>query len=50
MPTLKGFFGRVDKGAWVAWKLAEDAANPDFERVIEIEDSYVQIFGHAGCR
>jgi trehalose-6-phosphate synthase len=40
VPTLKGFFGRVDKGAWVAWKLAEDAANPDFERVIEIEDSY----------
>ncbi|KJS14317.1 MAG: glucosylglycerol-phosphate synthase [Hoeflea sp. BRH_c9] len=40
VPTLKGFFGRVDKGAWIAWKLAEDAANPDFERVIEIEDSY----------
>ena len=40
VPTLKGFFGRVDKGAWIAWKLADDAANPDFERVIEIEDSY----------
>lgn len=40
VPTLKGFFGRVDKGAWVAWKLAEDPSNPDFERVIEIEDSY----------
>ena len=40
VPTLKGFFGRVDKGAWVAWKLAEDTANPDFERVVEIEDSY----------
>ncbi len=40
VPTLKGFFGRVDKGAWVAWKLADDPANPNFERVIEIEDSY----------
>lgn len=40
VPTLKGFFGRVEKGAWVAWKLAEDPSNPDFERVIEIDDSY----------
>ncbi|PZX18277.1 glucosylglycerol-phosphate synthase [Palleronia aestuarii] len=40
VPTLKGFFSRVDKGAWVAWKLAEDPSNPDFERVVEIDDSY----------
>ena len=40
VPTLKGFFGRVDKGSWVAWKLAEDTSNPGFERVVEIEDSY----------
>ncbi|RVV96741.1 glucosylglycerol-phosphate synthase [Mesobaculum littorinae] len=40
VPTLKGFFGRVPKGAWVAWKLAEDPSNPDFKRVVEIEDSY----------
>ncbi|SES31379.1 glucosyl-glycerol phosphate synthase [Tranquillimonas rosea] len=40
VPTLKGFFGRVEKGAWVAWKEAEDTSNPDFERVVEIEDSY----------
>ncbi len=40
VPTLKGFFGRVDKGAWVAWKHADDPSNPDFERVVEIEDSY----------
>lgn len=40
VPTLKGFFGRVQKGAWVAWKLAEDTSDPGFERVIEIEDSY----------
>ena len=40
VPTLKSFFGRFDKGAWVAWKHADDPANPDFERVIEIDDQY----------
>jgi hypothetical protein len=30
VPTLKSFFGAVDHGAWVAWKLAEDPANPGF--------------------
>ena len=40
VPTLKSFFGRAGKGAWVAWKLADDPADPDFERVIEITDAY----------
>ncbi|MEM1344933.1 MAG: glucosylglycerol-phosphate synthase [Pseudomonadota bacterium] len=40
VPTLKSFFGSVGHGAWVAWKLAENPAEPDFERVIEIEDSF----------
>jgi len=40
VPTLKSFFGRVGKGSWVAWKLAEDPANPDFDRVVEIEDTF----------
>ncbi|MCC1494024.1 glucosylglycerol-phosphate synthase [Cognatishimia sp. F0-27] len=40
VPTLKSFFGSVDHGAWVAWKLADDPSNPDFERVIEIDDVY----------
>ncbi|SHJ05121.1 glucosylglycerol-phosphate synthase [Palleronia salina] len=40
VPTLKSFFGRVDKGAWVAWKLSSTPAEPDFERVVEIEDSF----------
>jgi len=40
VPTLKGVMGRMGNGAWVAWKHAEDPANPDFERVIEIDDSY----------
>ena len=40
VPTLKGFFGKVSRGAWVAWKLAEDTSNPGFDPVIEISDSF----------
>lgn len=40
VPTLKSFFGSVDHGAWVAWKLAEDPSNPGFDKVVEIKDSY----------
>ncbi|MGY6549672.1 MAG: glucosylglycerol-phosphate synthase [Roseinatronobacter sp.] len=40
VPTLKGFLGHADRGAWVAWKEAEDPTNPDFERVIEVSDSF----------
>ncbi|MGY6707208.1 MAG: trehalose-6-phosphate synthase, partial [Rhizobiaceae bacterium] len=40
VPTLKSFFGRFESGAWVAWKEAEDVSNPDFERVVEIDDAY----------
>ena len=40
VPTLKSFFGKVDHGAWIAWKLAEDPENPDFEQRIEINDDY----------
>ncbi|WP_121061725.1 glucosylglycerol-phosphate synthase [Chachezhania antarctica] len=40
VPTLKSFFGGVDHGAWVAWKLSDDPSNPDFERRVEIEDAY----------
>lgn len=40
VPTLKSFFGSVDHGAWVAWKLTEDASNPTFEQIIEIDDAY----------
>ena len=40
VPTLKSFFGRFEKGAWVAWKEASDSANPGFDRVIEIDDQY----------
>jgi glucosylglycerol-phosphate synthase len=40
VPTMKSFFGRVDHAAWVAWKLADDPADPGFERVLEVEDSF----------
>ena len=40
VPTLKSFFGAVDHGAWVAWKLADDPSQPEFDRVVEISDAY----------
>ncbi|MGY6696267.1 MAG: glucosylglycerol-phosphate synthase [Roseinatronobacter sp.] len=40
VPTLKGFLGSAKRGAWVAWKEAEDTSAPDFDPVIEISDSY----------
>lgn len=40
VPTLKSFFGGVKKGAWVAWKLAEDPSNPGFETVVEVDDEF----------
>ena len=40
VPTLKGFFGQVDHASWVAWKHAEDPANPGFDRIIDISDSF----------
>lgn len=40
VPTLKSYFGKVDRGAWIAWKLAEDPENPDFAQKVEISDAY----------
>ncbi|WP_454917236.1 glucosylglycerol-phosphate synthase [Xanthobacter sediminis] len=40
VPTLKALLGRIDRAAWVAWKEAEDPADPGFERVVEISDSF----------
>ena len=42
VPTLKSFFGSVNHGAWIAWKLADDPDNPEFEQRIEINDDYGQ--------
>ncbi len=42
VPTLKSFFGRVDRGrgAWVAWKQVGARQKDRFERVVQIEDSF----------
>ena len=40
VPTLKSFFGSVDHGAWIAWKLADDPDAPDFEQKVDITDEY----------
>ncbi len=40
VPTLKSFFGKVDHGAWVAWKLADDSNEPGWDRQIEVDDSF----------
>ena len=42
VPTLKSFFGQVRHGAWIAWKLAPNPENPDFDQRIEIDDDYGQ--------
>lgn len=38
VPTLKSFFGTAEHASWIAWKLADDPANPGFEKVVEIND------------
>ena len=40
VPTLKSFFGTAEHATWIAWKLAEDPANPEFEKVVEINDMH----------
>lgn len=40
VPTLKSFFGSVEHASWIAWKLAADPSNPDFEQKVEISDEY----------
>lgn len=40
VPTLKSFFGEVDHGAWVAWKLREHGEMPDWDRIVTISDDF----------
>ncbi|MGP9789710.1 glucosylglycerol-phosphate synthase [Roseinatronobacter sp. NSM] len=40
VPTLKGFLGTAQRGAWVAWKECADTSAPGFDPVIEISDSF----------
>ena len=41
VPTLKSFFRRLEPGggAWVAWKEHDPETDPDFERVIHIDEA-----------
>lgn len=38
VPTLKSFFGTAEHASWIAWKLADDPAHPNFDKVVEISD------------
>jgi glucosylglycerol-phosphate synthase len=41
VPTLKSFFGAVERGAWVAWKQVDPKSkDKDFEQVVRMSDSY----------
>ncbi|MBP2435703.1 glucosylglycerol-phosphate synthase [Microbacterium amylolyticum] len=40
VPTIKGVMGRMKSASWVAWKHADDPDNPQFEQIIDIDDSY----------
>lgn len=40
VPTLKSFFGAVNRGAWVAWKQVEEDGVVDFDRRIQVTDTY----------
>ena len=41
VPTLKGFFGRVSKGAWVAWKkVRSHDAPPSWPRTVNFKDEW----------
>ncbi|MGD1953820.1 MAG: trehalose-6-phosphate synthase, partial [Sphingomonadales bacterium] len=42
VPALKGFFGSVDKGCWIAWKQSEQEGVANFDQRIEIDDSFGQ--------
>ncbi|MEO0412978.1 MAG: glucosylglycerol-phosphate synthase [Pseudomonadota bacterium] len=42
VPALKGFFGSVDKGCWIAWKQSKEEGIADFQQRIEIDDSFGQ--------
>lgn len=40
VPTLKSFFGEVDRGAWVAWKQVSEKKQDSFDRVVQISDAF----------
>ena len=40
VPALKGFFGEVERGCWVAWKQVSAKEQGSFEKNITINDSF----------
>jgi len=40
VPTLKSFFGSVDKGTWVAWKKHDAEGAPEWEPRVTFDDQY----------
>lgn len=39
VPTLKSFFGEIDRGAWVAWTQVKAKHQEQFQRVVTVSDS-----------
>ena len=40
VPTLKSFFGRVERGTWVAWKHASEPTRTPWPRRVSFDDSW----------
>ena len=39
VPTLKSFFGEIDRGAWVAWTQVKAKEQANFRQVVTVKDS-----------
>jgi len=39
VPTLKSFFGEMDRGSWIAWTQVKPKHHESFERVVRVSDS-----------
>jgi len=39
VPTLKSFFGEIDRGSWVAWTQVKSKEQETFERIVRVSDS-----------
>lgn len=39
VPTLKSFFGEMDRGSWIAWTQVKPKQQEGFERVVRVSDS-----------
>jgi glucosylglycerol-phosphate synthase len=39
VPTLKSFFGEMDRGSWIAWTQVKPRQQERFERIVRVSDS-----------